>query len=69
MATITKLPSGRWRAQVRRRDINRSHTFNLKREANDWATEIEAQANQVQAGGYFTPKGLTIGKLVKLKAP
>ena len=66
MATITKLPSGRWRAQVRRGDINRSHTFNLKREANDWATEIEAQANQVQAGGYFTPKGLTIGKLIKL---
>jgi len=66
MATYSKLPSGRWRAQVRRGDIYRAHTFALKRQAKTWATEIEAQALQVQAGGYITPKGLTIGKLVRM---
>lgn len=52
--------------QVRRGDIYRAHTFDLKRQAKTWATEIEAQALQVQAGGYITPKGLTIGKLVQM---
>ena len=66
MATYSKLPSGRWRVQVRRGDIYRAHTFDLKRQAKTWATEIEAQALQVQAGGYITPKGLTIGKLVQM---
>ena len=55
MATYSKLPSGRWRVQVRRGDIYRAHTFDLKRQAKIWATEIEAQALQVQAGGYITP--------------
>jgi len=66
MATYSKLPSGRWRVQVRRGDIYRAHTFDLKRQATTWATEIEAQALQVQAGGYITPKGITIGKLVQM---
>lgn len=66
MATYSKLPSGRWRAQVRKGDIYRAHTFDLKRDAQTWAIEIEAQANQILAGGYTIPKGLTIGKLVKL---
>ncbi|MSQ98174.1 MAG: site-specific integrase [Xanthomonadales bacterium] len=66
MATYSKLPSGRWRVQVRRGSVYRAHTFDLKRQAKAWATEIEAQALQVQAGRYITPKGLTIGKLVKL---
>ena len=66
MATYSKLPSGRWRVQVRRGDIYRAHTFDLKRQAKIWATEIEAQALQVQAGGYITPKGLTIGKLIQM---
>jgi integrase len=52
--------------QVRRGDIYRGHTFDLKRQAKTWATEIEAQALQVQAGGYITPKGMTIGKLVQM---
>ncbi len=66
MATYSKLPSGRWRAQVRKGDIYRAHTFDLKRDAQTWAIEIEAQANQILAGGYIIPKGLTIGKLVRL---
>lgn len=66
MATYSKLPSGRWRVQVRRGDIYRAHTFDLKRQAKTWATEIKAQALQVRAGVYITPKGLTIGKLVKM---
>jgi hypothetical protein len=66
MATYSKLPSGQWRAQVRRGDIYQSHTFKLKRDAQTWATEIETQANQIQSGGYITPKGLTVGKLITL---
>ena len=50
MATYSKLPSGRWRAQVRKGDIYRAHTFDLKRDAQTWAIEIEAQANQILAG-------------------
>lgn len=66
MATYTKLPSGRWRVQIRKSGIYRAQTFNLKRQATKWATEIEAQVQQVKAGGYITPTGLTIGKLVTL---
>ena len=66
MATFQKLPSGHWRAQVRRGDIYRAQTFARKRDAQAWATEIEAQARQVQAGGYIRPKGLKVGHLAQL---
>ena len=66
MATYTKLPSDRWRVQIRKNGVYRAQTFDLKRQAMRWATEIEAQIQQVKAGGYITPTGLTIGKLVKL---
>jgi integrase len=66
MATYTKLPSGRWRVQIRKSGFYRSQTFDLKRQATKWATEIEAQIQQVKSGGLITPTGLTVGKLVKL---
>lgn len=66
MATYSKLPSGRWRVQIRRGDIYRAATFDKKGDARDWATQIEAQAEHVQKGGLISPKGLKIGHLVEM---
>lgn len=65
MPTFSQLPSGKWRAQVRRAGIYRAATFPSKREAQAWATQIEAQAHHVAAGGYApVPKGATMADLV-----
>ena len=66
MATYQKLPSGRWRVQIRRGDIYRAATFDKKGEARDWAAQIEAQAKQVQSGGLIMPEGLTVGHLIEM---
>lgn len=66
MATLSKLPSGRWRTQVRRGDIYRAATFDKKGQARDWATQIEAQADQIQKGGLIRPEGLKVGRLVEV---
>jgi len=43
----------------------RAATFATKREAKDWAIQIEAQANHIAAGGYApVPKGATLGDLI-----
>ena len=41
MATISKLPSGKWRAQVARRGIRKSKAFPTKQQARDWAAAEE----------------------------
>lgn len=65
MPTFSQLPSGKWRAQVRRSGIYRAATFASKREARDWATGIEAQASHVAAGGFAPiPKGATVADLI-----
>lgn len=46
MATFDKLPSGRWRAQVRRKGQHASRTFRLKSEAEAWATEAEGKISR-----------------------
>lgn len=51
MATFQKLPSGRWRGQVRRSGSNLSRTFETKREAQDWAMATEVSLNQRAATG------------------
>ena len=43
----------------------RAATFTTKREAKDWATTIEAQANHIAAGGFApVPKVATLGDLI-----
>ncbi len=65
MATFSHLPSGKWRVQVRRGGLYRAATFTSKREARDWATGIEAQANHIAASGYAPiPKGATVADLI-----
>jgi integrase len=65
MATFSQLPSGKWRAQVRRAGIYRAATFPSKREAKDWAAGIEGQAYHIAAGGFApVPKGATLEDLI-----
>lgn len=65
MATITHLPSGKWRAQVRRAGIYRNATFQSKREAKDWAATVDTQAVHIAASGYApAPKDATLGDLI-----
>lgn len=67
MATIVKLKSGNWRAQVRRAGLSRSATFEKKREAADWAAKVESQARHVAASGYAPPpRDATLGSLITL---
>lgn len=66
MAAISQLPSGKWRVQVRKAGIYRAATFGSKREAREWATGIEAQANHVAAGGFAPPpKNATLADLLQ----
>lgn len=65
MASFSQLPSGKWRAQVRRAGLYRAATFATKREAKDWAAGIEVQANHIAAGGFApVPKGSTVADLI-----
>lgn len=65
MATFSQLPSGKWRVQVRKAGLYRAATFPTKREARDWSTAIEAQANHVAAGGFApVPKSSTLADLI-----
>lgn len=65
MPTFSQLPSGKWRAQVRRGGIYRGATFPTKREAQQWAAGMESQAHHVAAGGYApVPKGATLADLI-----
>lgn len=65
MASFSQLPSGKWRAQVRRGGFYRAATFPLKREAESWAKAIETQAHQVAASGFAQPpKGATLADLI-----
>jgi integrase len=65
MATFSQLPSGKWRAQVRRGGLYRNATFASKREAKDWASGIESQANHIAASGFAPiPKGATVADLI-----
>lgn len=65
MATFTKLPSGKWRAQVRKGGMYRGETFTLKRDAQAWAQQIEVQAEHIVASGYQpVPENYTVGDLI-----
>ena len=65
MATYTQLPSGKWRAQVRIGGLYKGATFALKREAQAWAAQAEAQAHSIVTTGYQSvPQGYTVAKLI-----
>lgn len=65
MPTFSQLPSGKWRAQVRRAGIYRNATFDTKREAKDWAATVESQARHVAATGFApVPSNVTVADLI-----
>ena len=65
MATFAQLPSGKWRAQVRRVGFYKGATFATKREAKEWAAAIEHQANHIKHNGYIpVPKTATLDDLI-----
>ncbi len=65
MPTFSQLPSGKWRAQVRRGGLYRAASFTTKREAKDWAMAVESQLNHVAASGFAPiPKGATLADLI-----
>jgi len=41
MATIKKIPSGKWQVQIARKGIRKSASFATRREASDWAARQE----------------------------
>ena len=51
MATFQKLPSGRWRGQVRRSGSSLSRTFDTRVEAQDWARATELAVKQRASNG------------------
>jgi integrase len=67
MATFTKLPSGSWRAQVRRKGRYVSETFLRREDARRWATDAE---RQIDRGETPTPSRVarlqTFGDLIEL---
>jgi|GEM_PF-53404 len=49
MATFTRLPSGRWRVQVRRKQLYASETFLRRDDARQWATATERRIDRGEA--------------------
>jgi hypothetical protein len=67
MATFTRLSSGSWRAQVRRKGRYVSETFLRREDARQWATDAE---RQIDRGGTPNPSRIarfsTFGDLIDL---
>ena len=49
MATFKQLPSGNWRAQVRRKGRYISETFRRRKDADEWALDAERQIDRGEA--------------------
>jgi integrase len=66
MATFTQLKSGKWRAQVRKGGHYKGATFDLKRDAQMWAKQIEVQASHIIATGFQpVPERYSVGDLIE----
>lgn len=67
MPSFTKLPSGRWRIQIRRNRKSVSRTFRLRAEAERWATEQEARLYRGEAiGNHDSPSRGRLADLIDL---
>ena len=66
MASFQKLPSGSWRALVRRSGATWTKTPPSKRLAQEWPNATEIQVASISATGVTqTPAGATIGDLIE----
>ncbi len=67
MASFDKLPTGRWRAQVRRKGQHASRTFRLKSEAEAWAVDAERAVHLGKPPNAFrTDDKTSFGSLIEL---
>ncbi|MEQ1670514.1 MAG: hypothetical protein ABL893_06625, partial [Hyphomicrobium sp.] len=67
MASITKLPSGRWRAQIRQRQKSASKTFRIRADADRWATEQQDRLNRGEGINKRLPDSVgTLGDMIDL---
>jgi len=65
VATYTKLPSGKWRAQIRKLGFVESKTFEKKRDAQAWAASVESGLSLGVSHGYRPiPKEATVEHLI-----
>lgn len=67
MATITKLKSGNWRAQIRRKGGYATNSFRRRKDAEDWALDMERHIDQGKSThSPFDHKIKTFGHLIDL---
>ncbi len=67
MAVITKLPSGNWRVQVRRKGSYASNTFRRRADADVWALEAERNIDLGIAPKAVSPAKIrTVGDIIDL---
>jgi len=67
MASVTKLPSGSWRARIRRKGRTVSETFLRRDDARRWASEVERQIDRGEAPSASRVARLkTFGELIDL---
>ena len=65
MASIVRLPSGSWRAQVMRNGVRKGETFKKHADAKRWAAEMESKLESINAiGTAKTPKGSTFADFI-----
>ena len=67
MAAVTKLKSGSWRVQVRRKGKYVSETFLRRRDAEEWALDIECRIDRGESPTKeFRRAAKTFGELIRL---
>jgi hypothetical protein len=67
LATFTKLKSGSWRTQVRRKGKYVNETFLRRKDAEEWALEVERRIDRGEpALARSSREAKTFGDLIKL---
>ncbi|MCB9960877.1 MAG: site-specific integrase [Hyphomonas sp.] len=67
MSSFTKLPSGNWRAQVRRKGRYVSQSFRRRKDAEEWALKMERRVDRGESVSARRPDDInTIADLVDL---
>ena len=67
MPVIVKLPSGSWRAQVRRKGRYISSSFRRRQDADEWALETERNFDRGLEPNAASPKIIrTFGDIIAL---
>jgi integrase len=65
MASISRLPSGKWRARVRVAGVYRGQSFDTRKQATAWAAEVEGLVDSASVSGLSAvPKTATASDLI-----